>query len=189
MVPELLDVNRASDWRSWLGKNHLARDGVWLVFYKKDSGHPTIPYEEAVDEALAYGWIDSMIKKIDEKRFARKFTPRRPGSIWSNYNLARVNKLSADGKMTRWGLDAYAKRTGKISLLEQLHGRPLRIPKDLTDALEKNKLARENFRHFGPSHRKRYLMWISAPKKPETRRKRIAEAVVLISQNVKDLLK
>ena len=186
---QTLDVSQGTGWRSWLKKNHAAKDGVWLVFYKKDSGHPSISYEEAVDEALAFGWIDSVIKKIDERRFARKFTPRRPGSIWSKYNLTRVKKLSAEGRMTKWGLDAYVRRTGKISLLEQFNAKTVRVPKDLKNALRKNDLAWSNFRRFGPSHRKRYLMWISAAKKPETRKRRIAESVVLIVRNEKNLLK
>ena len=189
MITETLDVSGVADWRSWLGKNHLVKDGVWLVFYKKGSGHPTISYDEAIDEALAFGWIDSVIKRVDEKRFARKFTPRRPGSVWSKYNVVRVKQLNADGRMTKWGLDAYARRTGEISLLEQFNAKTMRVPRDLNEALRKNELAWSNFQRFGPSHRKRYLMWISAAKKPETRKKRIAEAVVLIARNKKNLLK
>jgi uncharacterized protein YdeI (YjbR/CyaY-like superfamily) len=189
LILEKLDVRKASGWHSWLRKNHLAKEGVWLVFYKKDSGLPTISYEEAVDEALAFGWIDSIIKKIDEKRFVRKFSPRRPGSVWSKYNIERAKRLTAKAKMTKWGLDAFAKRTGEVSLLERFNAEGIKIPKDLTDALKKNKLAWANFKRFGPSHRKRYLIWIAAAKRPETRKKRIEEAVVLVSQNVKDLLK
>jgi len=184
-----LDVSDAAGWRSWLKRNHLAKQGVWLVYHRKGSERPSISYEDSLDEALAFGWIDSMIKKIDEERYARKFTPRKPGSVWSKYNLERVRKLTAEGRMTKWGLEAFEKRTGEISLLEQLNAKPTRVPKDLEAALKKNKLAWENFGRFGTSHRKRYLIWISDAKKPETRKRRIAEAVVLISRNVKDLLK
>jgi len=188
-LEQLLDVNGAAEWRLWLSENHLNKDLVWLVFYKQGSGHPSISYDDAVDEALAFGWIDSVIKKIDERRYARKFTPRRPGSVWSKYNLARVKKLNAEGRMTRWGLEAYRERTGEISLLEQFNEKAVRIPSDLTVALGRNRTAFQNFERMAPSHRKRYLMWIAGAKKPETRKKRIAEAVVLISRNVKDLLK
>jgi uncharacterized protein YdeI (YjbR/CyaY-like superfamily) len=160
-----------------------------LIFYKRDSGSPTISYEDAVDEALAFGWIDSIIKKIDDKRYARKFAPRRLGSVWSKYNLDRVNELRKKGRMTKWGLDVFERRTAKTSLSERFSAEPIRIPKDLELALKMNKLAWENFRSFGPSYRKRYLMWIAAAKRPGTRKKRIGEAVVLISRNVKDLLK
>jgi len=186
---ETLDVNDRSGWRSWLKKNRLAKQGVWLVYHRKGSGRPSISYEDSVDEALAFGWIDSVIKKIDEKKYARKFTPRRPGSVWSKYNLERVKKLTAEGRMTEWGLEAYEKRTGEVSLLEQFNAGPVEVPKDLEAALRKNKRAWENFGRFGQSHRKRYLIWISGAKKPGTRRKRIAEAVILISRNVKNLMK
>jgi len=185
----MLDVGNTTDWRTWLKTNHLAKDAVWLVFYKRDSGHPTISYEDALDEALAYGWIDSVIKKVDEKRYVRKFTPRNPSSIWSKYNLARAVKLKAEGRMTKWGLEAYAKRTSKISLLEQVNAKGAKVPEDLTRALKKNPAAWRNFRRMAPSNIKRYLIWIEGAKKPETRKKRIDEAVVLISRNVKNLLK
>jgi len=190
-VPALktLQVLKQSDWRSWLDKNHNKEEGVWLVFFKKDSGRRSISYEEAVDEALAYGWIDSIIKRIDEKRYVRKFTPRRPQSIWSKPNITRVEKLIKEGGMTRWGFAAFEKRTSEISLLEKFNAEGVRIPKDFKDRLKKNKNAWENFERFGPSHRKRYLIWISGAKTPETRAKRIAEAVDLVSKNVKALLK
>jgi uncharacterized protein YdeI (YjbR/CyaY-like superfamily) len=189
LVLETLDVSRAADWNSWLRRNHLVKEGVWLVFYRKDSGRPSISYDEAVSEALAFGWIDSIIKKIDEEKFVRKFTPRRPGSVWSKYNIKRIEVLTAEGRMTKWGLGAFAKRTDEISLLERFNAEGVRIPKDLEDALRKNKRAWANFGRFTPSYRKGYLIWISEAKRPETRQKRIAEAVVLISRNVKALLK
>lgn len=189
MITETLDVTSQADWRDWLGKNGETKEGIWLVFYKKDSEHSTIAYDDAVDEALAYGWIDSVIRRIDEKRFARKFTPRRLGSVWSKYNLARVKKLNAEGRMTKRGLEAYARRTGETSLLEQFSTKAVRTPSDLMGALRRNERAWSNYRRFGQSHRKRYLMWISSAKKPETRKKRIAEAVKLIAQDEKNLLK
>jgi uncharacterized protein YdeI (YjbR/CyaY-like superfamily) len=184
-----LQVSESSDWRSWLEKNHDKEEGVWLVFIKKSSGEPSISYEEALDEALAYGWIDSLIKKVDEKRFVRKFTPRRPWSIWSKLNIARVEKLIVDRRMTRWGLAAFEKRTSQISLLEKINAEGIRIPRDFEGRLRRNKKAWQNFERFGPSYRKRYLIWISDAKTPETRAKRIAEAVILVSRNVKALRK
>ena len=160
-----------------------------MVFYKKTIAKTSISYDEAIDEALAYGWIDSIIKKIDDRRYARKFTPRRPGSIWSSPNIERVNRLSREGRMTKWGVEAFEKRTGKISLLEKFKTEPVEIPEDLLEALKQNEVAWANFQHFTPSYRLRYLMWISAAKRPETRSKRIDEAVLLISRNVKALLK
>jgi uncharacterized protein YdeI (YjbR/CyaY-like superfamily) len=172
-----------------LKRNHSSAKGVWLVFHRKDSGLPTISYDDAVDEALAFGWIDSIIKRIDERSYARKFTKRQPRSIWSSSNISRVERLKKEGRMTEWGLQAFAKRTGEISLLEKFNQETIEVPKDLENALKRNKKALANFKRMAPSHRKRYLVWISGAKKAETRQKRIDEAVILISKNVKDLLK
>jgi uncharacterized protein YdeI (YjbR/CyaY-like superfamily) len=184
-----LDVESAADWRSWLRNNHLSSEGVWLIFHRKQLAEPSISYDEAIEEALAFGWIDSVIKKIDDRRYARKFTPRRPGSIWSSSNIERVNRLSREGRMTKSGLEAFEKRTGKSSLLQKFKTGPIEIPEDLLEALKKNRVAWANFQHFSPSYRKRYLMWISAAKRPETRGRRIDLTVLLISRNVKALLK
>jgi uncharacterized protein YdeI (YjbR/CyaY-like superfamily) len=184
-----LQVPEPADRSSWLEKNHDKEDGVWLVFLKKGSDERSISYGEALDEALAFGWKDSLIKEIDNRRFVRKFTPRRPWSIWSKLNIVRVDKLIEDGRMTRWGLAAFKKRTQEISLLEKINAEGIVIPHDFEDCLRKNKKAWENFERFSPSYRKKYLIWISGAKTPVTRAKRIAEAVTLVSRNVKSLLK
>ena len=159
------------------------------MFHKKDSGEKSISYEDALDEALAFGWIDSFIKKLDERRFVRKFTPRRPWSMWSKLNIVRVEKLAGEGRMTRWGLEAFEKRTREISLLDKINADSIRIPHDFEDCLRKNKKAWEYFERFSSSYRKRYLIWISRTKTPETRAKRITEAVDLVSRNMKAPLK
>lgn len=187
LVSELLDVEDAEGWRSWLKEHHLTSKEIWLVFHRGDKDR--VSYGDALDEALCFGWIDSVIKKLDGERYARKFTPRRPWSIWSTLNIERVNRLRKEGRMTRWGLEAFDKRTGEKSMLEKINARGVEIPKDLELALRKDKKAWDRFEHFSPSHRKRYLIWIEAAKKPETRQRRIEEAVRLISQNVKNLLK
>ena len=106
---ETLEVLDEAQWRSWLAANRHSSQGVWLVFRKK--GVKSLSYDEAIDGALAYGWIDSLVRKIDDARYARKFTPRKPWSIWSNLNIARVRRLRAEGRMTKWGLEAFAQRT------------------------------------------------------------------------------
>lgn len=186
---ETLDVATAADWRSWLDEHHLSKKEIWLVFYRKSSKVPSITYGDALDEALSYGWIDSVIRKIDEQKYVRKFTPRKPSSIWSSLNIRHVNRLKKQGRMTKWGLEAFAKRTGETSQMEKIKAEGTKIPSDLTEALKKNKTAWDNFQRFPPSHQKRYLIWISGAKRSETRKKRIDEAVVLISRNVKNLLK
>jgi uncharacterized protein YdeI (YjbR/CyaY-like superfamily) len=96
-----LDVEAAAEWRSWLRKNHLNSEAIWLVFHRKTHAKLSISYYDAIDEALAYGWIDSIIRKLDEQSYARKFTPRRPGSIWSRSNIERVKRLRREGRMTK----------------------------------------------------------------------------------------
>jgi uncharacterized protein YdeI (YjbR/CyaY-like superfamily) len=187
-----LDVPEASKWRSWLGENHLTSQGVWLVYHRSGSRVPSISYDESVDEALAFGWIDSIIRRIDGEKYARKFTPRRPGSVWSKFNIARVERLRKEGRMTKWGLEAFQKRTGEVSLLERFNARGARaveVPEDFEKALQANARAWANFQRMAPSHRKRYLLWIAGAKKAETRKRRISEAVVLVGKNVKNLLR
>ena len=182
---ETIEVASSLKWRSWLRENHLEKQGVWLVFRKKKSAESSISYGEALDEALAYGWIDSLVRKLDEERYARKFTPRRPGSIWSTINIERVRRLAREGRITSWGLQAFENRTGEISLLEKVNAEGMHLPKDLIEALRKNKTAWAIFQNFTPSYRKRYLVLISGAKRTETRKKRVEEAVVLIARNVK----
>jgi uncharacterized protein YdeI (YjbR/CyaY-like superfamily) len=100
-----MDLNYSktpAEWREWLQNNHDRSAGIWLVFHIKESGLPSIDYEDAVNEALCFGWIDSIIKKIDSKQYARKFTPRNDNSIWSESNKVRIEKLIHSGQMTNW---------------------------------------------------------------------------------------
>lgn len=184
---ETLDVRDAREWRDWLGRHHLDREGVLLVFHK--GGTPSITYDQALDEALAYGWIDSVIRKVDDEKYTRKFTPRRPGSVWSKLNVDRVSRLTREGRMTKWGLAAFSQRTSEVSLLEQFNAGQIGTPPGFEAALKKDRKAWENYQRMAPSHRKRYFIWISGAKRQETREKRIAEAVQLLARNVKNLLK
>ena len=90
-------------WRNWLQKNHKARTEVWLVYYKKHTGKPTVTYDDAVEEALCFGWIDSTVRTIDDERYMQKFTPRRPGSVWSETNIKRARRMIDQGLMTESG--------------------------------------------------------------------------------------
>ncbi len=111
--PKEYPLVKAELWRSWLESNHGKQSGVWVVFPKKTVNEPTMSYEEALDIALAYGWIDISIRKIDEKTFGRKFTPRRPESVWSAGNVERARRLIKEGRMAKWGMEAYEKRLTK----------------------------------------------------------------------------
>ena len=186
---ETLDVDGAPGWHSWLQKRHLISPGVWLVFHKGARGPHSITYDEALDEALAFGWIDSIIRKVDDEKYVRKFTPRRPDSIWSQLNIGRVARLKREGRMTEWGLEAFSKRTSEVSLLESYNSGRIGVSAEFEAALRKNKKAWANYQGMGPSHRKRYAIWIAGAKKPATKKRRIEEAVRLVEDGVRNLLK
>ena len=173
-----LYIRTRTEWRKWLTKNHNKIEEVWLIFFKKETGKPSIDYEITVEEALCYGWIDSLVKKIDEERYARKFTPRKDNSIWSVLNKKRIKKVIKEGRMTEYGLNKVkaAKKSGKW--YEDV--RPdisLNIPTDFEKALKKNKKAKENFEKLSPTHRKYYIGWIATAKREETIEKRIEESI------------
>jgi uncharacterized protein YdeI (YjbR/CyaY-like superfamily) len=174
-----------SEFRAWLESNHATSAGIWLVIFKKESGTPGVSYEEAVEEALCFGWIDSRTLGMDEKRFLQLFSPRKPKSIWAQSNKARVEKLIAEGKMTPAGLEKIeaAKKDGSWTALDDIDN--LVIPPDLADALASDPMAQQNFNAFNSSAKKMILGWITRTRNPETRRKRITETVDLAEKNVK----
>lgn len=176
-----------SKWRDWLAKNHNKQEkGIWLIFYKKSTNKPTLEYEEAVEEALCFGWIDSIIKKIDEEKYARKFTPRRAGSFWSQLNKRRADKMIKQGRMTKTGL-AKIKDTKKTGLWD-IDPRPkisLDVPEELAAALAKNKKAKENFDKLAFTYRRHYIMWIAVAKRTDTKKRRIVESIALLEQGKK----
>ena len=181
-----LYVTDREQWRKWLTEHHGGEAGVWLIFYKKDTCKPTIGYEDAVEEALCFGWIDSIIKKIDETRYVRKFTPRKDKSMWSALNRKRANKMIKEGRMTEVGL-AKVKTARKTGLWEK-DGRPrisFDVPPELAKALAKNKKAKENFDKLAPSYRRQYIGWIAVAKRSETKKKRIEESIALLEKGKK----
>lgn len=166
-------------WRQWLADNHDSVAGIYFVFYKKKTSTPTLTYGEAVEEALCYGWIDSLPKKIDDERHALKFSPRKPKSVWSKPNKERVERLVANSLMTPVGqakIDR-AKRDGSWDALNDSDA--MLIPAELEIALATNATAFSNFYAFSPGSRKIILAWIGSAKRPETRAARIAETVRL----------
>src|SRR4030042_6007707 len=107
-IKNKLYVTNRKDWRKWLAKNHKKQNEIWLIYYRKETGKSRIPYDDAVLEALCYGWIDSTVKKINAERFAQRFSPRRPTSVLSQMNKERIRELIKEKKMTKWGLEAIA---------------------------------------------------------------------------------
>ena len=175
-------------WREWLKEYHQTERVIWLEYYKKHTGKPSIPYNDAVEEALCYGWIDSTIRRIDEERYMQKFTPRKMKSTWSVPNVLRVEKLIKQGKMTAKGLELYefAKKQNLLPdpSLKQKPEMP-EVPSWFEEALDKNDDARRYFHKLAPSYRRIYIQWILDAKRAETRLRRLAEAIDLLSKGKK----
>lgn len=173
-----------SEWRKWL-ENHAVSSGVWLIYYKKGSGKPSVSYDEAVEEALCFGWIDSRVNALDDQRYMQFFSPRKPKSSWSKLNKQRVAQLIQNGLMTATGLEKIeaAKRDGSWNLLDAIED--LQLSADIMAALDSNKTASDNFMAFSTSVKKNIVRWIESAKRPETRLQRIAETVTLAAQNIK----
>jgi len=167
----------------------MSKQRVWLVFYRRGTGKASLSYDEAIDTALCFGWVDSITKKIDDRKYARKFTPRRLGSVWSKSNIDRVRRLAKEGRMTERGMALFRERGLEVSLAEKFKIKQPPYPAEFLKALRKNKGAWSNFQRFAPSYKRRYLMWLTSTKQPKTKERRITEAVDLISKNVKSLLK
>jgi len=162
-------------WRRWLVKQHGRSQGIWLVFDKKSSRPDRLAYGDAVEEALCFGWIDSLVRRLDDARYVQLFTPRKPKSTWSRSNKVRVERLVAQGLMAPAGLASIelAKANGSWESLDAVEA--FVMPDDLKKALALVPSAAEQFAAFAPSARKAYLHWISQAVRPETRAKRIEE--------------
>lgn len=174
-----------AEWRAWLEANHDTADGVWLVSWRKATGRPAVPYDDVVTEALCFGWIDSVINKLDDERSALLITPRKKGSGWSRLNKQRIERIEADGIMAPAGravLDR-AKADGSWTLLDDVEA--LIEPDDLAAALDAVPDARRHWDGFSPSSRKGILGWIAMAKRAPTRQKRIDETVRLAADGVK----
>lgn len=164
-----------AEWRAWLAEYHAASTGVWLVYPKKSSGLPGPFYEDAVEEALCFGWIDSRPGKLDDERTMLRFTPRKRGSVWARSNKVRVERLVADGRMTAAGLRAIeaAKADGSWNALDDVD--ELRMPDDLAAALAGDPAAARGFDALSASAKKPILFWVTSAKREGTRARRIAE--------------
>ncbi len=171
-----LYVTNRKAWRAWLAKHHGKEKEIWLVYYRKPSGKPRIPYNDAVEEALCYGWIDSTVKKIDEESNAQRFTPRRSNSPLSEMNKERVRRLIKEGKMTPAGLLA----AGDISTEK------FSISSDILKALKADKEIWHNFQRFPESYRRIRVGWIEgARKRPEEFDKRLNYFLKMTAKNKK----
>lgn len=170
-----------NDWRKWLEKNHQTEDSVWLIFYKKSSPKYNMSWSEAVDQALCYGWIDSVKRKLDEERFEQYFTKRKPKSTWSKVNKDKIENLSKAGLMKEAGLRIIkvAKENGSWNILDSVDN--LIVPDDLEEAFNKNPKARESYLALSNSNKRGVLYRLISAKRQETRMKRIHEIIDQLS--------
>ncbi len=167
-----------AEWRRWLAKNFARSEEIWLVFYKKASGKQTVTYEHAVEEALCFGWIDGMKKKVDEECYAFRFTPRKAKSAWSKSNLLRVERLIADGRMQPPGSKAY-----HSSDRREVAPLPAAMPKALEDKFRKERAAWANYEKFPPGYRRVTSGWVGSAKKEETQLKRLEKLIEYSARN------
>lgn len=178
-------------FRRWLSENHDMSPGIWLVFYKKQVRIECVDYKDALEEALCFGWIDSIIKKIDDEKYVRKFTPRTNTSKWSEVNKKIVTTLINEGRMTEFGLkkiDIYLK-TGKVEWdsKEEKKNEPksFQVPEFIIEALAKDEPALTNFNSLATTHKKHYVLWITSAKREVTIQSRLKEAIGLLKENRK----
>ena len=175
-----VDVPTRQQWRAWLAKNHVSSPGIWLVRHKQHTGVKSMPYEEMVREALCFGWIDSLIKRLDGDRYAIKVTPRKPTSKWSDINRRRWAKLKQAGLLRPPGLAAeptsnrYAARPHIPEL-----------PSYIARAFRQNPKAWAVFQALARTHRRQYVVWIHIAKQSETRERRIRESIALLAAGKK----
>ena len=183
--PNSIQPDTLAAWRAWLQSNHTRPDGIWLITYRRATGKATFTYEQAVEEALCYGWIDGHTKTLDEERGMQWYAPRRAGSVWAKSNKEPVARLIADGRMTPAGqakIDA-GRAGGTWALWDRVDS--LEVPDDLAAALATYAAARANFDAFPRSARHAILGWIATAKRPETRARRIAETARPAQDNVR----
>ena len=172
-------------WRRWLEKNHSISPGIWLIYYKKSTGKAKLVYNDAVEEALCFGWIDSTARPLDDERYMQRFTPRKPKSGWSGLNKKRIEKMMAEGLMTKAGLEKIeaAKKDGSWESLDHIDA--IQPPEDFEMALSKNKKAKINFQNFPSFTKKQFLYHINSAKTEATRKERIILCVKMAAANKK----
>jgi uncharacterized protein YdeI (YjbR/CyaY-like superfamily) len=178
------------EWREWLHEHHRTVSEIWLVFDKQHTGRACIEYEDSIEEALCFGWVDSLVKRLDDERFARKFTPRKPDSAWSAINRARYARVKARGLLTAAGIERpptarEAKAPAPPAAAVAASKDASALPADIKKAFKANAKAWATFEQLSPFHRRRYVGWIEFAKRPETRAKRLQEAVALLAAGQK----
>jgi uncharacterized protein YdeI (YjbR/CyaY-like superfamily) len=191
MINPSVYIYDRSEWREWLEKNHAKESVIWLIHYKKHTGKPSLAYNEAVEEALCWGWIDSLIRRLDEDRYMQKYTPRKPKSTWSKHNVRRVKKMIAEGKMKPSGLELYeyAENNGLLPDIEEDTVQRISVFSEIPDfiiaELNQNPEAEKIFNDLAPSYKLQFMGWIMSAKKKETQIRRLKEAIGLLEAGKK----
>lgn len=166
------------DFRAWLQANHATVGELWVGFYKVGTGRPSITWPQSVDEALCVGWIDGVRKRIDDESYVIRFTPRRPGSIWSAVNIKRMGELIAEGRVHPAGLAAFEKRRDDRSAIYSYEQRKTaELPEEYERRFRENTAAWEFFQSQPPGYRRTATFWVVSAKKEETRKKRISTLI------------
>lgn len=173
-------------WRSWLEENHAKASEVWLVFLKKHTRKPNLSYNDAVEEALCFGWIDGIKRSIDQDRYTHRFSPRKPNSQWSESNRQRVRKLLESGQMAPAGIQAVelAKKNGQWAHPVKVRS-DFPMPTEFKNQLKDNPKAADFFASLTRSYQQQYIGWIAIAKRPETRQRRLLEAISLLENGKK----
>ncbi len=183
-IGKTLYVKTREEWRAWLAANHAREPEIWLIFYKKGSGQPRLPYEDAVEEALCFGWIDSILKRVDEDHYVQKFSPRQAKSAWSVPNKKRVAKMIREGRMTEAGLASVTYPNPEHEPQEDDKKQAaVVLPPDLKRAVRADPQARANLTKIAPGTLRMYVRIVEDAKKPETRARRISRVVEFIARN------
>lgn len=188
-----LYVSDRDEWRKWLEAHHKREREIWVVYYKKHTNKPSLPYDDAVEEAICFGWIDSVVRKLDDERYMQKFTPRKSKSNWSDLNKERAKKMIEAGKMTEAGCEKIrellAEDKNGLKTNKKKPKTELVIPPDVKKALSTNKRAWENFNKLAPGYQRNYLGWILDAKKEETRERRLKTVIGRLEENKKPGMK
>jgi uncharacterized protein YdeI (YjbR/CyaY-like superfamily) len=176
-----LHVRTRAQWHAWLEKHHASVADIWLVFHKQHTGRTTIDREASIEEALCFGWIDSLVRRLDAERYAVKFTPRKPDSRWSDVNRRRYASLERRGLLKDAGR-ANAPASKRAYALRQRRPLDAPVPRYIERALKAEPAAWRCFETLAPSYRRAYVGWIDAAKREETRERRLREAVARLAK-------
>jgi uncharacterized protein YdeI (YjbR/CyaY-like superfamily) len=180
LIKPTLNVDNRMQWRRWLEENYKTAKEIWLVYHRAKTEVPTITYAQSVDEAFCFGWVDGLIKKIDDERYARRFSPRRKDGDWSRGSVVRFNRLKREGRLTQAALDSGPTKETKVHI--PLRERKVVMPKEFRAALAKSAKVKNAFSKLAPSYRKLLIHWVSMAKRPETRVARIKRVITSLKE-------